>query len=130
MIDVCGKRSGDPNSYGHLYFIDLAGSEALDAGKDDQLQSDGQSIRNSQTALKTFLVREANRKKEMEDHPRYMQFVLNRPEAKLLVIANIAAETFSQSKDALEFVSDISKLKKVQEKSPDYIMMSQVDEKE
>jgi hypothetical protein len=23
-IDICGERSGDPNSYGHLYFIDLA----------------------------------------------------------------------------------------------------------
>jgi kinesin family member C1 len=130
-IDVCGKRSGDPNTYGHLYFIDLAGSEALDAGKDEQQIEDGKEIRSSLTALKTFLIRQANHQKgdgRSSNICRYMQFVLGRPEAKLLVIANVSAEEdcFSQTRDALDFVADISKLKKVQAKSPDYIAASQV----
>jgi hypothetical protein len=115
---------------GHLYFVDLAGSEALDAGKDDQLKEDGQNIQSSLTALKTFLVRAANHEKgdgRSANICRYMQFILNRPEVKLLVIANISADaaSFSQTKDALEFVSDISKLKKIQDKSPNFINMSE-----
>jgi kinesin family member C1 len=129
-IDICGERSGDPNSYGHLYFTDLAGSEALDAGQTEKQKAEGQQIRNSLTALKTLLVRAADRQKgdaRSASICRYMQFVLSRPEAKLLVIANISAEaaSFSQTKDALEFVADISKFKKLQDKSPDFLAASE-----
>jgi hypothetical protein len=54
---------------------------------------------------------------------QYIQHVLSRKDSKLLVIANISAESlsFSQTKDALEFVADISKLKRFQKNSPAYV---------
>jgi hypothetical protein len=130
-IDICAERSGDPNSYGHLYFVDLAGSEAQEAGRNAKQKADGDDIRNSLTALKTFLVRAAknmNGDARSASICRYMQHVLSRPEAKLLVIANISADlqSFSQTKDALEFVADIAKLKQFQDKSPDFIAASKI----
>jgi kinesin family member C1 len=130
-IDICAERSGDPNSYGHLYFVDLAGSEAQEAGRNAKQKADGDDIRNSLTALKTFLVRAAQNKNgdaRSASICRYMQHVLSRPEAKLLVIANISADlqSFSQTKDALEFVADIAKLKQFQDKSPDFIAASKI----
>jgi hypothetical protein len=58
-IDILGERDGD-RSLGHLYFIDLACSEALDASHNEKQNAEGTAIRNSLTALKTFLIRSAN----------------------------------------------------------------------
>jgi hypothetical protein len=125
-IDVLGERDGD-RSLGHLFFVDLAGSEAASAGKSEKQKKDGADIRNSLTALKTFLARTA--KKENGDSRsssicQYMQYVLSVPDSKLLVIANIAKNlnAFSQTKDALEFVAEISKLKDC--KTPAFIAAS------
>jgi kinesin family protein C1 len=121
-IDILGERDGD-RFLGHLYFIDLAGSEALDASHNEKQKAEGTSIRNSLTALKTFLVRSANNERGDARTTiicQYMQYILSRSESKLLIIANIAAhdKAFSQTKDALEFVAGISKLKKC--KTPGY----------
>jgi hypothetical protein len=74
------------------------------------------------TALITFLIRQANHQKG------HLSIYAVCSEAKLLVIANVSAEEdcFSQTRDALDFIADISKLKKVQAKSPDFIAASQV----
>jgi hypothetical protein len=124
-IDIKGERSGDLTTLGHIYFVDLAGSEALDAGKTEEQKAEGADIRKSLTALKTFLIRAAKNQKgdaRTWNICKYMQFVLSRPEAKFLVIANISADASSlaQTKDSLDFIEDISKLKRFEKDSPTY----------
>jgi hypothetical protein len=94
--------------------MDLAGSEALSAAQERIQQVEGMHIRDSLTALKTFLHQHAqgNPGSSEKKLTHFMKMIMGRG-AKLLVIANISpnAEFFSQTKDALEFVSGIAKLK-------------------
>jgi kinesin family protein C1 len=113
QIDLCGQRQNEM-SRGCLTLIDLAGSEALSAAQERIQQVEGKHIRDSLTALKTFLHEYAQGNPGSSDKKisHFMRMIMGRG-AKLLVIANISpnAEFFSQTKDALEFVSGIAKLK-------------------
>jgi hypothetical protein len=113
QVDLCGLRQND-QSRGCLTLMDLAGSEALSAAQERIQQVEGMHIRDSLTALKTFLHQHAqgNPGSSEKKLTHFMKMIMGRG-AKLLVIANISpnAEFFSQTKDALEFVSGIAKLK-------------------
>jgi hypothetical protein len=129
MIDILGKRSGDPDSRGRIDFVDLAGSEALGAAKSKHQEDEGLHIKSSLTALKTFLERASVGQKgdaRSKKISQYIQGVLSRSNAKLLVIATVSSEShaFSQTKEALEFIASISKLKKMQENSPSFLAVS------
>jgi kinesin family protein C1 len=113
QIDLCGQRL-EEQSRGCLTLIDLAGSEALSAAQKGIQQTEGKHIRESLTALKTFLHQHAqgNPGSMEKKLTHFMKMIMGRG-AKLLVIANISpnAEFFSQTKDALDFISGIAKLK-------------------
>lgn len=122
QIDLCGQRDQE-QSLGKLIFMDLAGSEALDAahGKDSAIkQNEGKSIRESLTTLKSFLIKNA---KGMPDSgcrtsviARLMKEYLRQPKAKLLVIANVSpyAESLRQTKEALDFLEEVSRINTIQ----------------
>jgi kinesin family protein C1 len=115
-IDLLGENEhSNEMTRGGLVLVDLAGSEAFDAGNSAVQMKEGQQIRDSLTALKTFLASAA--KKEQADfrtqklaHVMKMHLQKN---GKLLVIANIspANNAAGQTKDSLDFIQNICHLK-------------------
>ena len=121
-VDILGKRSGADNARGRLVFVDLAGSEAKNVAQSARQSAEGANIRSSLAALKTYLMHASKGNRGDSRSMRIVQKindVLNQKDAKLLVIATISADlqSFSQSKEALEFLAVISRLKKYEQNS-------------
>jgi hypothetical protein len=124
-VDILGKRSGADTARGRLVFVDLAGSEAKNVAQGDKQADEGTNIRRSLAALKTYLMQASKGNRADSRSERIVQKlndVLHQKDAKLLVIATISADlqSFSQSKEALEFLAVISKLKKYEQNSNAY----------
>jgi hypothetical protein len=122
QIQFEGKRDGDVPSSGRLTFIDLAGSEAGDVAKNKKQEQEGKNIRNSLSALKTYLLdRAKGNSSSVSFRSSKLSFMMKgvlKQDAKVLVIANISpcADSFSQTKEALDFVENIAKLKSFQKR--------------
>ena len=116
------KRDGDVPSSGRLTFIDLAGSEARDVAKNKKQEQEGRNIRNSLNALKTYLLdRAKGNSSSVSFRSSKLSFMMKgvlKQDAKVLVIANISpcTDSFSQTKEALDFVKNIAKLKNFQKR--------------
>jgi hypothetical protein len=124
-VDILGKRSGADNARGRLVFVDLAGSEAKNVAQSAKQSAEGANIRSSLAALKTYLMQASKGNRGDSRSMRIVQKIndiLHQKDAKLLVIATISADlqSFSQSKEALEFLAVISKLKKYEQNSNAY----------
>jgi hypothetical protein len=102
--------------------MDLAGSEAGNVAQSKKQGQEGSKIRNSLSALKTFLLDVAKgNEKSVSYRSSKLSFMMKgvlKQDAKVLVIANISpdADSFNQTKEALDFVENIAKLKSFQKK--------------
>jgi hypothetical protein len=114
QIELYGVLDGEV-SRGRLILIDLAGSEPSGSATSVKQKNEGMHIRTSLTALKTLLINCSKGMKALGDNSQKIAFFLKgvlENEAKMLVIANVSgdAESRSQTKESLDFISKISKI--------------------
>jgi kinesin family protein C1 len=121
QIELYGIRDEEV-SRGRLILIDLAGSEPTGSATGSTQNAEGTFIRSSLTALKTLLVNCSKGMKPLGDNTQKISYFMKgvvEKETKMLVIANVSGEAASrsQTKESLDFLARISKVK-VESESP------------
>ena len=117
QLIIEGTNANGEKCRGSLNLIDLAGSENLDAAKDEKQRFEGQKIRESLSFLKTALMRlreDANANVSFRDSTltRLLKSDLSAG-SKVLMLVNVAPEisSLSETKNSLDFAKSVNSVK-------------------
>jgi kinesin family protein C1 len=112
-----GTNSNGKKCNGRLNLIDLAGSENLDAAKDEKQRLEGQKIRESLSFLKTVLMRlRRNSSANISFRDSKLTHLLKTDlsaGSKVLMLVNISPEksSLSETKNSLNFAKSVNSVK-------------------